>query len=132
MQPVSIVRSFYNALAVGDPDAVINLLHPDLSWTEAEGFPYFDGTWTRPSDVIERLLVPRSRDWEGFAARPTEFVAEGQVVVSFGAYSGTSKATGRVMHAPFAHRWECRDGKLQRFNMYTDTLLVNRAMFPQG
>lgn len=132
MPPVSIVRSFYDAIAAGDPGRVIGLLHPDLSWTEAEGFPYFDGTWTRPGDVVEKLLVPLSRDWDGFAATPVEFVTDGKVVIAFGAYSGTAKVSGKVMNAPFAHRWECRDGKLQRFNMYTDTLLVSRALSLQG
>lgn len=128
MQPVSIVRLFYDALAAGDVAAVLGLLHPELRWTEAEGFPYFSGTWTKPVDVLERLLVPLSRDWDDFAATPAEFVTDGCVVVTFGAYSGISKATGKTMYAPYAHRWECRDEKLQRFDMYTDTLLVQRAL----
>jgi hypothetical protein len=132
MQPVSTVRSFYDAIAAGDPGKVLSLLHADLSWTEAEGFPYFDGTWTRPSDVVEKLLVPLSRDWDGFAATPEEFITDGKVVVAFGTYSGTAKVSGKAMSVPFAHRWECRDGKLQRFNMYTDTLLVSRALSLQG
>lgn len=32
------------------------------------------------------------------------------------------------MRAPFAHVWQVADGKLARFDMYTDTLLVRRAM----
>jgi ketosteroid isomerase-like protein len=32
------------------------------------------------------------------------------------------------MRAPFAHVWRVADGKLARFDMYTDTLLVQRAM----
>lgn len=130
MQNVDIVRSFYQAVAEGNPEKVLGLLHPNLNWTEAEGFPYYSGTWTRPSDVLEKLLVPLGRDWEDFAAVPDEFVSNGDVVVALGAYSGRSKATGKRMKAPFVHRWECRDGKLQRFNMYTDTLLVHRAMQP--
>lgn len=126
--PVDIVRSFYLAVAKGDPAAVIALLHPELAWTEAEGFPYYSGTWMRPEEVLEKLLVPLARDWDDFMVKADEFVSNGSVVVSFGAYSGQSKATGKAVRAPFAHRWECRDGKLQRFDMYTDTLLVSRAL----
>lgn len=90
MQTVSTVRSFYDAIAAGDPGKVLSLLHTDLSWTEAEGFPYFDGTWTQPGDVIEKLLVPLSRDWDGFAVMPEEFITDGKVVVAFGTYSGTA------------------------------------------
>ena len=108
--------------------SVLDSLHPQLRWTEADGFPYFSGTWTSPQEVVEKLLVPLGRDWDGFSAAPHEFLTQGDVVVTFGVYSGTNKATGKAMRAPFAHRWEVRDGRLARFDMFTDTLLVDRAM----
>ena len=56
---------------------------------------------------------------------------DGDRVVSLGgAYAGISKATGKAMRAPFAHVWRIVDGKLQQFDMYTDTLLIARAMQP--
>jgi ketosteroid isomerase-like protein len=126
--PVEIVRAFYAAVAAGDVPGVVDLLHPQLEWTEAEGFPYYSGTWTKPQDVVEKLLVPLMRDWDNFSAAANDFVVEGDRVVSLGAYAGVSKATGKSMRAPFAHVWRVADGKLKRFDMYTDTLLVDRAM----
>jgi len=128
MTPTDCARRFYDAVARGDVPSVLDSLHPQLRWTEADGFPYFSGTWTSPQEVVEKLLVPLMRDWDGFAAAPQEFLAQDDVVVTFGVYSGTNKATGRAMRAPFAHRWEVRDGRLARFDMFTDTLLVDRAM----
>ena len=129
-EPVELVRAFYAAVAAGDVPGVLNLLHPQLEWTEAEGFPYFSGTWTEPKLVVDNLLVPLMRDWNNFSAIADDFVVEGDRVVSLGAYSGTSKATGKTMRAPFAHVWRVGDGKLKRFEMYTDTLLVARALQP--
>ncbi len=126
--PVDLVRAFYVAIATGDVPGVLSLLHPDLAWTEAEGFPYYSGTWRQPSDVVEKLLVPLMRDWDDFSAIADDFIVEGERVVSIGAYAGVSKATGKPMRAPFAHVWRVADGKLQRFDMYTDTLLVDRAL----
>jgi len=126
--PVDLVRAFYAAVARGDVPGVVALLHPDLEWTEAEGFPYYSGTWRQPIDVVEKLLVPLMRDWDDFSAVADDFIVQGDRVVSIGAYRGTSKATGKAMHAPFAHVWRVADGKLQRFDMYTDTLLVDRAL----
>ncbi|MBX9860259.1 MAG: nuclear transport factor 2 family protein [Sphingomonas sp.] len=126
--PIETVRAFYTAVAQGDVPGVVALLHPDLEWTEAEGFPYYSGTWRQPSDVVEKLLVPLMRDWDDFSAVADDFIVEGDRVVSLGAYGGTSKATGRPMRAPFAHVWRIADGKLQRFDMYTDTLVVDRAL----
>jgi ketosteroid isomerase-like protein len=126
--PIDLVRAFYRAVSQGDVPGVVGLLHPQLEWTEAEGFPYYSGTWTRPQDVVEKLLVPLTRDWDSFSAVADDFIVEGDRVVSLGAYAGISKATGRAMRAPFAHVWRVAGGKLKRFDMYTDTLIVDRAL----
>ena len=127
-KPIDVVRAFYTAVAQGDVPSVIAVLHPQLEWTEAEGFPYFSGTWTKPQDVVEKLLMPLMRDWDNFSAVPNDFIVEGERVVSLGHYRGVNKATGKTMLAPFAHVWLVLDDKLKRFNMYTDTLLVDRAL----
>jgi len=127
---VETVRAFYAALGRGDVPGLIGLLHPDLEWTEAEGFPYYSGTWRRPQDVLEKLIVPLMRDWSDFSAVADDFIGEGDRVVSLGVYRGINKATGKAMHAPFAHVWRVVDGKLQRFDMYADTWLVVQAMRP--
>ena len=122
------VRAFYAALGRGDVPGVLGLLHDDIEWTEAEGFPYYSGTWRKPQDVLNKLIVPLMRDWAGFAAEAGDFIAEGDRVVSLGAYRGVNKVTGKAMRAPFAHVWRVTGGKTKSFDMYTDTLLVARAM----
>jgi uncharacterized protein len=128
MSSLTLVRAFYDAVADGDVSGIVAILHPDLAWTEAEGFPYFTGTWRHPREVVEKLLIPLARDWENFAATPREFLVDRDRVVAFGVYSGIAKVTKKPMRAPFAHRWQIRDGKLVQFDMYTDTLLIHRAM----
>lgn len=125
--PITTVKAFYDAVASGDVPGVVKVLHPDLAWTEAEGFPYYSGTWRNPQDVVEKLLMPLMRDWADFSATPHDFIAQGDRVVTLGTYRGIFKATGKAMRAPFAHVWQIADGKLQQFDMYTDTLLVERA-----
>lgn len=127
MSPLETVKAFYAALGKGDVPAVLALLNDDLSWTEAEGFPYFSGTWRTPQEVLEKLLVPLSQDWEGFSARPESFVSDGEEVVSFGNYGGTHRGSGRGMAAPFAHRWRVVAGRVVLFIQYTDTALVQAA-----
>ena len=126
--PVDLVRNFYQAIAAGDAAGVMSLLHAQLEWTEAEGFPYYSGTWRTPAEVVEKLLVPIARDWDEFSAAPNDFIVDGDRVVSIGAYGGVNRATGKSMRAPFVHVWRIRDGKLAGFDMYTDTLLIARAM----
>ena len=126
--PIEIVKSFYAALGRGDVSSVLATLNNDLEWTEAERFPYYSGTWRSPQEVHEKLLVPLSRDWEGFAATPHDFIVEGDHVVSLGTYSGTFKVTGKFMTAPFAHVWTVRGDRIARFIMYVDTIKVREAM----
>lgn len=123
-----IVRGFYDALGRGDVPGVLARLHDNLEWTEARGFPYYSGTWRSPQEVLDKLLVPLSRDWDGFSARARDFITQGDRVVTLGEYSGTFKATGKSMTASFAHVWTVRDGRLARFDMYTDTAKVLEAL----
>ena len=128
-QPIDVIQSFYDAIAAGNATAVLSLLHDDLRWTEAEGFPYYSGTWRQPQEVIDKLLIPLARDWTSFTAKADDFITDGQRVISLGIYTGTVKATGQFMRAPFAHLWRVCEGKITHFDMYTDTLLVSRALY---
>jgi uncharacterized protein len=126
--PVDTVQRFYDALGRGDIPAVLSLLDAHVEWTEAERFPYYGGTWRGSQAVLDNLLVPLSRDWDGFSAKAHEFITEGNRVVSLGTYSGTFKKTGRSFSAAFAHVWTVRGDKLARFDMYTDTAKVLEAL----
>lgn len=125
--PREVVGSFYAALNGGDVAGLLALLAPDVAWTEAERFPYYSGTWIGPQAVVDNLLHPLGRDWDGFSARSRDAVAEGERVVALGTYAGTFKATGRAMTAEFAHLWTVRDGLIRSFDMYTDTAKVLEA-----
>jgi hypothetical protein len=49
---------------------------------------------------------------------------------ALGDYSGTYKATGRSVEAPFAHVWQLVDGKVVSFHTYTDGPPWKRAVSP--
>ncbi len=125
---VDTVRRFYEAIGRGDVPAVLSLLDEHVEWTEAERFPYYGGTWRGPKAVLENLLTPLSRDWDGFSVTPHEFIAANDRVVSLGTYAGTFKKTGRSFSAEFAHVWTVHGDKLVRFDMYTDTAKVLEAL----
>lgn len=124
---VGVVQEFYEALGAGDVSRAMSLLSDNLEWTEAERFPYYGGVWRRPQEVLEKLFIPLSRDWETFAVTPREFIADGRQVVSLGFYEGTYRSTKRSMSAPFAHRWIVQQGRIVRFDQYTDTAKVLEA-----
>ena len=125
---IDTVRGFYDALGRGDVPGVMALLQSELEWTEAERFPYYSGTWRSPQEILDKLLVPIARDWDGFSAEAHDYIAEGDRVVSLGVYSGSYKSTGRSMTAPFAHVWTVHDGRIAKFEMHTDTAKVLEAL----
>jgi ketosteroid isomerase-like protein len=126
---LDLVRAVYDAFARGDVPAVLGFLSPDISWTEAEGFPY-GGTYVGPGAVLEGVFMRLGTEWEGFSAVPDELIDGGEMVVALGTYGGVYKATGKSLRANFAHVWQVREGKAVRFVQYVDTLLVQRALQP--
>jgi ketosteroid isomerase-like protein len=122
-----IIRALYAAFAKGDIPAVLGTLSADVSWTDAEGFPY-GGTYIGPDAVLNNVFMKLGAEWHGFSAVPKEFIAEGDTVVAVGDYGGTYKATGKSFSAPFAHVWNLRNGSVVRFRQFTDTVLAQNAV----
>ena len=111
-----IVDAMYTAISNGDVPKVLALLAPEIEWTEAEKFPYYSGTWTRPQEVVDKLLLPASKDFSKFEARADDYICEGTRVVSLGAYIATVAKTGKSFRAPFAHVWKCKATKSQNLS----------------
>jgi uncharacterized protein len=126
--PIEIVRRFYDALGRGDVPGVLATLNDNVEWTEAERFPYYTGTWHGPQAVLDNLLVRMANDWDGFAATPSDFIADGDRIVALGTYTGAFKKTGRRISAPFAHVWRVSDETLAKFVQYTDTAKILDAL----
>lgn len=124
---LDIIRSLYKAFAVGDIPAVLAVFSPDMHWIEAEGGPY-GGVFIGPDAVLENVFMKLGGEWDGFAAVPSEFVADGSTVVALGEYSGSYKATGKSFKAPFAHVWKFEDGRVVSFYQYTDTVVHQRPL----
>jgi ketosteroid isomerase-like protein len=121
------IRSVYDAFARGEVPAVLAVLAPSVSWTEAEGFPY-GGTYSGPEAVLKGVFMRLGTEWDGFAAVPREFVVQGDTVVALGQYSGRYRSTGKGFSAPFAHVWNFESGRVVRFRQFTDTAVVQRAI----
>lgn len=125
----AIVETAYDHFASGDIDAFLALLAPDVTWVDAEGYPYA-GTYVGPDALMEGLIARIGAEWDNYTAVPTTYIAEGDRVVALGDYSGTYKATGRSVEVPFAHVWQFEDGKVVSFRQFTDGPPWQRAITP--
>jgi len=121
-QNVNAVRGMYAAFGRGDIPAVIAQLHPEVEWWEAENFIYADkNPYVGPNGVLEGVFMRLGQEWDGFAVSAKEFLDGGDTVAAQGYYSGTFKETSKQVRAQFAHFFTFRDGKLIKFQQYTDT-----------
>ncbi len=127
MSNIDVIKALYQAFGKGDIPSVLAALDSNIEWTEAEGFPY-GGTYHGPEAVLKDVFMKLGTEWDGYRADAHEFLDAGDRIVALGNYSGTFKATGKSMQAPFAHVWAVRDGKAVKFVQYTDTLKVSEAL----
>ena len=74
-----------------------------------------------PQAVLDGVFMRLALEWEEFTVTPQEWLDAGDHVVLLGTYGGTYKATGRSVRAQFAHVWLVTDGRVVRFQQYTDT-----------
>jgi ketosteroid isomerase-like protein len=121
------IANLYAAFGRGDVPTVLAAFAPNISWTEAEGFPY-GGTYVGPDAVLQNVFARLGSEWNGYAAVPHEFIASADTVVALGEYSGTYNATGKSFKAPFAHVWKFGGDRIISFTQHTDTAVVQRAL----
>jgi ketosteroid isomerase-like protein len=127
-QNVAAAKSFYEAMGRGDIPAALGMMAPAIEWREADNFLYADGNpYIGPQRVLEGVFARLAGNWDGFAAIPEQFLDAGETVVVTGRYHGTCKATGRAVKAQFVHMFTFLDGKIARFQQYTDTLQFAKA-----
>jgi ketosteroid isomerase-like protein len=63
-------------------------------------------------------------EWTSFRLEPTEFIADGNTVVSLGLFTGVHGTTAKSVKADYAHVWTIEGGKITRFRQYIDTLKI--------
>ncbi len=96
------------------------------AWTEMAGFPYA-GTYVGTVAIIEGVFKRIGDEWEGYTFTLERLIDGGSTILGIGTYSGTYKRTGKPMKARVVHVWDVEDGKVLRFEQFTDTKLVAQA-----
>jgi uncharacterized protein len=126
-----LVGRAYGSFRDGDIPAVLDSLSEDIQWVtaEVEGVPV-GGTW-RGRDQVGRFFQTLSDVQEARQFEPREFVAQDDRVVALGHYAWHVKATGKEWESDFVHALSVREGKVTRFQEYTDTAVFGDA-FREG
>jgi ketosteroid isomerase-like protein len=127
--PLAVVQAMYAAFGAGDEGTLRELIDPDVSWRQCEGFP--GGEHRRGIEsVLAGVLRGNRATWRGFAAPIERYVASGDDVIALGHYEGVHAETQKAMHAVFAHVYRVRSGRIVTFEQFADTWPMVRAMQP--
>jgi len=118
----SLVPELYAALASGDEETLLALLHPAFVGHFAQGMPAGAGR-------ADGAQAARDHWWAigaAYSARPiVEDVVpcvDGRLLV-LGHYRGQRRSDGRALDAAFTHLWTASDGRLTELRQLTDTAL---------
>lgn len=116
------IEGMYAAFGKSDVPYIISALDADVEWWEAENFIYADkNPYRGPQAVLAGVFGRIMQEWEWFTVTPEEVLDAGDTVVGRGYYAGKHRQTGREVRAQFAHVFKLRDGKVTKFQQYTDT-----------
>lgn len=123
------IEKLYAAFARGDVSAVLGAMDPEIEWWEAENFIYADkNPYRGPQSVLMGVFARLASEWDGFKAAPEEVLDAGDTVVGRGYYTGKHRKSGRAVRAQFAHVFKMRDGRVLKFQQYTDTAQFREAV----
>jgi hypothetical protein len=124
---VDTARGMYEAFARGDVEAVLGAMDPNIDWVYPEGALY--ETQVGPQAVAENVFGPVAKEIPDFTVTVDECVDGGDVVCTIGRYGGTGAATGQPLNSDFVHVLRFgADGKLVRFQEYTDTFTERQVV----
>jgi ketosteroid isomerase-like protein len=124
--PTDVVLALYAKLTAGDAPGALALMTDDVEWIPMMHYKV-DGRG--PQKVLEGMLIPAMIEWETFTLTPSEFVAEGNKVVSIGRFRSPHRTTGKSADVNYAHVWEVRDDKIYKFCQYIDTAAIEAVRY---
>lgn len=123
MDHVTFLKGLYDAFNRGDIPTVLGAMSPEIKWSAAEGNPLHPSgeTLVGPDAVLNNDFMKLGAEWDGFAVHPKSFHDAGDSVIVEGRVSGRYKATGKSLDAQVCQVWDVKNGKLTRFQEYTDS-----------
>ncbi|MEA5503979.1 nuclear transport factor 2 family protein [Halotia wernerae UHCC 0503] len=127
MSNLEIVKSLYTAFQERDTKTVLEIFDPQIEWIQNEGFPG-GGRYIGAEAVLKNVFAKFRLDWEVWQAVVEEWLDARDRIVALGEYRGTYKSTGKSTTAAFAHVYKFKNGRIFKFQQYTDTFKVAEAM----
>ncbi|MGL2963446.1 nuclear transport factor 2 family protein [Flavobacterium sp. RSB2_4_14] len=123
-QNIKVIETAYNAFATGDMPSFLGLMHPQITWNEAESNSLADGNpYIGPNAILEGVFGRLGANHESFGLQGVKIhgMDNNMVLVTL-RYDAKVRATGKSYNAQAAHLWTLNhEGKISAFQQYVDT-----------
>jgi uncharacterized protein len=119
-----VIEAAYSSFATGDIPTFLGLMHPQITWNEAESNSLADGNpYIGPTAILEGVFGRLGANHEHFALQDvTIHGMDNNMVFVTLRYDGKVKATGKSYNAQAAHLWTLNEeGQIIAFQQYVDT-----------
>ncbi len=120
----------YRALAARDVETLTAMMHPDFIGDLTPGLPLGLGRKFEGWDVMHQDYWGVIDEHFEMQARVRQLLASSSMIMAYGDYRGTAKATGKQIYARFAHVWPVHDGIIMGMHQTTDSAAWNEALVP--
>lgn len=125
-QNFEIIQNLYCANEKADLEGFYKDLSPNIVWKESEGFPT-PGVFHSKAEIVDNVFNVLSRDWDSFHFSLEYLVDGNEQIVAVGTYRGTHRKTNRYFEARASHVWHLLNGKIEHFEQFADTHLMQTA-----
>jgi ketosteroid isomerase-like protein len=130
-QNKQVVQQAYQMFQRGDIAGILERCDDNAEWVSPESdYIPFAGTF-RGKQGIAEFFSKLDANVQPIRFEPREFIAEGDKVVVLGQATWQVKASGRSFDTPWVHVFNMRDGKMARFEAFSDTAAGERAFQPE-
>jgi ketosteroid isomerase-like protein len=127
-QNTKLVQEAYAAFGRGDVQSILDSLDDSVVWLGVYGAgPQVPTSGERRGKAAVGAFFKQVAEHVNFSKfEPKEFVATGDKVVALGHYTATT-SIGKSFDSDFAMVFTLRNGKVVRFQEFTDSAAVNAS-----
>ena len=131
-QNIQLVQEAYASFGRRDIEELLGMMSNDIDWQffGPKEIPMSGPRKGKPE--VKKFFQQVEESWNFERFEPREFVAQGDVVVALGYYSGTSKTAKRPFGCEWSHVFTVKNGKVTKFREYTDTHNLLQSYAPQA
>jgi ketosteroid isomerase-like protein len=127
---IDTVRSVYSAFGRGDLPGILELLDETIVWITPGSTAVPLSGKRRGIDAVRGFFEQLAQRMTFTVFEAREFLAQGNRVIALVHYEGRDNTTGRPFTAEAAMLWTIGNGRVLRFQEYTDTEALAEAARP--